>query len=1819
MLGADGHLADIKLKPAKKWFKQVKKAWYGLLDDLRWGFDTPAPGIKDCCYRRVGIPRAFRMYMRDLDTEGLDSIVTEHGNSHDILGMLTGASNQENGVGQGTVEGPPVWVMVMDCVAMAAEAAVDRYEIEDGCGDRVRVGNEIFVDDSGIQASTREGWESAVHLTGLMLFFLGCYRNHSKTIVSMLEWIRVGALEHRMGAGCDGEEREELLQEVGRLPGGSATWAEWKRGGSRLVDVAETSWRPSIEDWTWRWEQEDGVWRCSLTVMRESVRITSPTEPVRHLGLTSPVLNDAGVAQAKILMDNVRSSRLRYVMSRVPPSAVVYTATAVPKAKVIYPMKPPSPTPQTVWALEKEIKAAVCAKRQMANTTPTPIVHGHTELGGMGWNAWLPAINAEKLKDFLCLLLEGTPSEKALMRNVVWRAHQWAATTRPFFECDLEGRMEDHVQGPAYVGGLYEYLYGAGYQLRLCFGHRIPRVGDGTIVDALEQRGVGKQSMHLYRKLLRGLELVWVSDLVRGDGMTVLRVWADLAAEGDSPAWAVATDDSRCREDAEGDGGNEVERMRKGEGITLGAVLQYLTPRYPRSTDKVLTSGLGGRLLRFHCVARLGDTVAYVAVVSRSDGMTSGRVQLGRVIDVDGGVTVARLSWKRRESLAEGDERVEWHEAPSVVLARVGSTSRVTAVGALPMTKLDAEWRWCTEEQEMVGAIYDEWDSVVAALREDGEIAETGDRAWASVRTDAWIPEAETGERHKQEAALTFRYGAHHDPRFYLDATDDAVAAESDLGEDGESDDEIVCHGIDGDGTAMECLDCGEPGACVRCRDCNSCGMGGGCIRCKTSGRECDECGACEECGACWKCSGCDLCLDRRGRAEVEQGVETGSEEASMKTGRSAVGLGGGRGCADCGACSACAVPSCCGGVVTSARCGACGERAGCCATAPPTGALDETAADVAAAFKELYDRVPGDEARRADASEDAGGLETTLTAALSVSCGDLVRRHCTRVTTRGVGAPRTAAAPRLKKETYSDGSVLEGNGLGTSSTVVTGLDSEQTESGVRLIVAGVGGKLASQRVEALGVLLGLLEANCMGWDLEHRLDNTGVIKIWDRLSRMTLRQWLRLKDRDVWRWILANYNGQRGQGGTTELMWERGHSDAGGKDHSKLTRHQRGNIKSDAECAAAYADGLLPVGTLRPTEDAGFVLLYHEHGSLSPPALREVVGDVTKHICETASKRVLADYMTAKWGEEYTYETEPHLAKAGQGGRSEVGEAAGRQHILFCKYLWGHLCCEHVRARRAGADGEVVICSLCGQPIKNNWHLFSDCTRAEMVAARKKWVEALQAKLRSGIYVRKNGKKTARAYRVPTEIVALFDLEPDGTMPSWPEYRSGPGATGGTLSDTVASAGVGDVIHVVRWEVGEEEGEDEDSSRGNSVLATLRSDNLWEVGQEAVTVAEFQQQIANGRISLQVGMEQEATPQQSLEMLLDETRRRGKPDLMKGRFRKSTVARVSRVTGATPADTLAFMRELTVVNAREGWTKVWAVYNELTHSEEQQQTAQSRKWEDLLQRYSNMRSGAEEARNREGERLPSTDELERQGMSRKQLSVLIESWKTVVAKYKARLQGIQKYYEAEVGASRGRADVREGGGSDALPPKKRTRQKDIREFGRPTVEEKADAGASRHDAADGPMDCEVAERKEGDVQTGARGDVTTTAGHEEGRSRRRRRTVHVSDSDDDEGAERPGKWGRSRETAAHDETAGTVHGRGEGEMGGDAGARRLGNDSSGRSRSRSRSRDRPESGNVAARERSRSEDAPEPDAGKKRETAGPGLRKGDPKDRGPG
>ena len=101
---------------------------------------------------------------------------------------------------------------------------------------------------------------------------------------------------------------------------------------------------------------------------------------------------------------------------------------------------------------------------------------------------------------------------------------------------------------------------------------------------------------------------------------------------------------------------------------------------------------------------------------------------------------------------------------------------------------------------------------------------------------------------------------------------------------------------------------------------------------------------------------------------------------------------------------------------------------------------------------------------------------------------------------------------------------------------------------------------------------------------------------------------------------------------------------------------------------------------------------------------------------------------------------------------------------------------------------------------------------------------------------------------------------------------------------------------------------------------------------------------------------------------------------------------------------------------------------------------------------------------------MPSTDELERQGISGRQLKVLPTSWGKVATEYKAKQQGIRKFYEAEVGVGRGRAASQmEGEESDVQPPRKRTRQMDIRQFGKQSTNgQKYGSAGRREDAGEG-------------------------------------------------------------------------------------------------------------------------------------------------------
>ena len=77
---------------------------------------------------------------------------------------------------------------------------------------------------------------------------------------------------------------------------------------------------------------------------------------------------------------------------------------------------------------------------------------------------------------------------------------------------------------------------------------------------------------------------------------------------------------------------------------------------------------------------------------------------------------------------------------------------------------------------------------------------------------------------------------------------------------------------------------------------------------------------------------------------------------------------------------------------------------------------------------------------------------------------------------------------------------------------------------------------------------------------------------------------------------------------------------------------------------------------------------------------------------------------------------------------------------------------------------------------------------------------------------------------------------------------------------------------------------------------------------------------------------------------------------------------------------------------------------------------------------------------------MPSTDELERQAISGRQLKALLHSWSKVATDYKAKQQGIRRFYEAEAGASRGRTAAQtEGRDTEVMLLRKRTRQMGIR------------------------------------------------------------------------------------------------------------------------------------------------------------------------------
>ena len=159
---------------------------------------------------------------------------------------------------------------------------------------------------------------------------------------------------------------------------------------------------------------------------------------------------------------------------------------------------------------------------------------------------------------------------------------------------------------------------------------------------------------------------------------------------------------------------------------------------------------------------------------------------------------------------------------------------------------------------------------------------------------------------------------------------------------------------------------------------------------------------------------------------------------------------------------------------------------------------------------------------------------------------------------------------------------------------------------------------------------------------------------------------------------------------------------------------------------------------------------------------------------------------------------------------------------------------------------------------------------------------------------------------------------------------------------------------------------------------------------------------------------------------------------------------------------------------------------------------------------------------------MPSTDELERQGITGRQLKALLTSWIKIAAEYKAKQIGIRKFYAAEVRTKRARSELlTEESEVGGLPPRRRTRQVDIRQFGEQSAGRREDGSSGGRDVA-GEGGSREAEAGAGEnAWEGEETDDVMQVNARKPNGGRRRRIVMGSESEGDEGDGRPNKRGR--------------------------------------------------------------------------------------------
>jgi hypothetical protein len=292
--------------------------------------------------------------------------------------------------------------------------------------------------------------------------------------------------------------------------------------------------------------------------------------------------------------------------------------------------------------------------------------------------------------------------------------------------------------------------------------------------------------------------------------------------------------------------------------------------------------------------------------------------------------------------------------------------------------------------------------------------------------------------------------------------------------------------------------------------------------------------------------------------------------------------------------------------------------------------------------------------------------------------------------------------------------------------------------------VDGGPGVMDSTRAELEGVL-GAMRGLWGLWEggVIHRLDNEGVVKVYEEIERYETGRMDGLPHVDVWEEVLW---WKRRWGGRYVVKWHRGHP-----EERKLAwvKHDQANFHCDLRCDFGMK-GRWPWGEVKGRRKGEGLELW-VGGVRAVRGMKEAVKD-------RLGDMRLQRYMDSRGVGAYCGK----LSRVAWG--LDRGKGVGiMRAVQLSKYMWGRLPSNRMLWERGEHEDGGCGMEGCGGDCEDGWHVFGACRARCMVECRRKWMGKLRKQV-DGVQGMSEDVKWA--------VQAMWSVGEDGEMVRWEELR---------------------------------------------------------------------------------------------------------------------------------------------------------------------------------------------------------------------------------------------------------------------------------------------------------------------------------------------------------------------------------------------------------------------------------------------------------------